>query len=777
MKIQRRWTRVYVAIIGIIAVLLSGCSGIRNIPEGKYLLDKNIIKTNRSELRENINAVIKQKPNRKIFGVFRFHLGVYNLANRGKSTKIKEWFKKNIGEEPVILDTLLTKRSTQQLGILFQKSGYFNAVLKDSVIYVGKRAKVVYEINSGSAYQIRYIKYKISDKIIDSLVQECALNATIKKGDIYVESVIQKERERVNKFLRNKGFYGFNIQYIRFSADSSLKSNQVDLEMIISNPVQSTRDSIKTIGSKSHLKSYIKDIVVEMEYDPILQRNSMFQDTLLINGVNFISKIDTSFLYKPKRLLDFIFIKRDSLFSQDNIDLTYQRLADLGIFKFVTIKLEQMPISDSITNLPLRCYILLSPQARQEYKLEAEGTNSGGNLGVSGTVVYRNKNMFRGAELFEFKFKGGLEVQRNLNNNKVTELNQLGIFNTYEIGPEISLTFPRALWPFKIQEHRTTSNVITAVSTGYNLQNRPEYYRRLANVSYYHSKKISRFNRVYYYPVELNYLEVNLDSAFSEQLASLNDINLISGYTDQLIANGRFSYIYNNQIIGKQGNFTYFRLNIEFAGNTLALLTNQNFSKTINERKEILNIPYAQYLRPDFDLRQYKQFNKSSSLAARLVVGLGYSYGNSYVLPFEKAFYAGGPNDIRAWGTRRLGPGSSVDGDFFERFGEFKVTSNVEYRFDIIRFFKGAFFADAGNIWLLNKSTNIQGGKLNSSEFLSEIAIGAGFGLRADFSFFILRLDGAIEVKDPSHDKGERWVMGQNKIGSIIYNFGIGYPF
>lgn len=777
MKIQGRWTGIYIAIFGIIAVLFSGCSGIRNIPEGKYLLDKNIIKTNRSELRENINAVIKQKPNRKIFGVFRFHLGVYNLANRGESTKIKEWFKKNIGEEPVILDTTLTKRSTQQLGILFQKSGYFNAVLKDSVVYVGKRAKVIYEINSGSAYKIRNIKYKISDKIIDSLVQESISNSIIKKGDIYVESIIQKERDRVNKFLRNKGYYGFNIQYIRFLADSSLKSNQVDLEMIVSNPVQSTRDSIKSVGSLVHTKSYIKDIIVEMEYDPILQKNNMFQDTLLLEGVNFISKKDTSFLYKPKRLLDFIFIKRDSLFSQDNIDLTYQRLADLGIFKFVTIKLEQMVESDSISTLPLRCYILLSPQARQEYKLEAEGTNSGGNLGVSGTVVYRNKNMFGGAELFEFKFKGGLEVQRNLSSGKVTEINKLGVFNTYEMGPEISLSFPRALWPFKIQERRTTSNVTTAVSTGYNVQNRPEYYRRLANVSYYHSKKISKFNRIYYYPVELNYLDVNLDSAFSDQLASLNDINLISGYTDQLIANGRFSYIYNNQIIGREGNFTFFRLNIEFAGNTLALLTNQNFSKTVNQRKEIANIPYAQYFRPDFDLRQYKQFNKSSSLATRLVLGLGYAYGNSYVLPFEKAFYAGGPNDIRAWGTRRLGPGSSVDGDFFERFGEFKVTSNVEYRFDIIRFFKGAFFVDAGNIWLLSKSSSIPGGKLDSKEFLSEIAVGAGFGLRADFSFFILRLDGALEVKDPSHEKGDRWVIGQNKIRNVIYNFGIGYPF
>lgn len=777
MKIEVRWNRAYVAIIAIIAVLFSGCSGIRNIPEGKYLLDKNIIKTNRSELRENITAVIKQKPNRKIFGVFRFHLGVYNLANHGKSTKIKEWFKKNIGEEPVILDTILTKRSTQQLGILFQKSGYFNAVLKDSIIYVGKRAKVIYEINSGLAYKIRNIKYKISDKIIDSLVHECSVNSIIKPGDIYVELVIQKERDRINKFLRNKGYYGFNPQYIRYSADSSLKSNQVDLELIISNPVQSTRDSVKTVGSNLHTKSYIKDIIVEMEYDPILQRNSMFQDTVMLDGVNFISKKDTSFLYKPNRLLDFIFIKRDSLFSQDNIDLTYQRLADLGIFKFVTIKLETMEPTDSISNLPLRCYILLSPQARQEYKLETEGTNSGGNLGVSGTVVYRNKNMFGGAELFEFKFKGGLEVQRNLSTDKVTETDKLGIFNTFEIGPEISLSFPRALWPFKIQEKRTTSNVITAVSTSYNVQNRPEYYRRLANVSYYHSKKISRFNRVFYYPVELNYLEVNLDSAFSNQLTSLNDVNLISGYTDQLIANGRFSYIYNNQIIGKQGNFTFFRLNIEFAGNTLAILTNQNFSKTINERKEIANIPFAQYLRPDFDLRQYKQFNKSSSLAARLVVGMGYSYGNSYVMPFEKAFYAGGPNDIRAWGTRRLGPGSSVDGDFFERFGEFKITSNVEYRFDIIRFFKGAFFVDAGNIWLLNKSTNIQGGKLNSGEFLSEIAVGTGFGLRADFSFFILRLDGAIEVKDPSHEKGQRWVIGQNNISNVIYNFGIGYPF
>lgn len=383
--------------------------------------------------------------------------------------------------------------------------------------------------------------------------------------------------------------------------------------------------------------------------------------------------------------------------------------------------------------------------------------------------------MFKGAELFEFKIKGGLEIQRNFNETSTSS--QFGVFNTYEFGPELTLNFPRALWPFTIKNARKVSNPITSISLGYNVQSRPEYFRRLINTSYYYTKRTSKFNRFYFYPVEINYLKVDLDSAFEQQLIKLNDINLLTSYTDQLIANGRISYIFNNQNLSRIGNYVYFKVNLEFAGNSLSLLPDDVFKIAEDKSRYLTNVRYAQYIRPDLDYRFYKQFNKTSTLVARLTTGLGYAYGNSKIVPFEKAFYAGGPNDIRAWRSRSLGPGSNTSVDYFERFGEFKLTGNVEYRFDLFRFIKGAIFTDMGNVWLINTKLDRPGGILTLKEFPDEIAIGSGLGIRADFTFFILRLDGAVQIKDPAMPAGERWVLRANKLKDITFNFGIGYPF
>ncbi len=772
---QRRNIYNGIITLAVMCFTLFGCSVVRDVPDGQHLLNKNIIKTDRSEYRENIVAVIKQKPNRKILGLFRFHLGVYTLANHGKETRLKKWLKSAIGEEPVLLDTNLMHKSADQLEILMQNYGYFHTVVLDTVVYHKKRANVYYKFTCGKPYRFRNLSYKIPDSTILNYVKEADSLTFIQKGEIYSASTLQKERDRLNLFLRNKGYSGFNPQYIRFVVDTGLKSNQVDVILSIPDPQVNFRDTVTLAANRKHTIGVVKEVRIEMDYDPIVVKESAHLDSVWYKGYKFISNTDSEYLYKPARILDHIFIKPDSLFTQTDIDITYQRLADLGVFRFVNIKYETLPEKDSLGRNKLRCSVLLSPQNRQDYKLEAEGTNSGGNLGVSGNIVYRNKNMFKGAELFEFKIKGGLEIQRNFNDNSASS--QFGVFNTYEFGPELTLNFPRALWPFTIRNQRKVSNPITSISLGYNVQSRPEYFRRLINTSYYYTKRTSKFNRFYFYPVEINYLKVDLDSAFEQQLIKLNDINLLTSYTDQLIANGRVSYIFNNQNLSRIGNYVYFKVNLEFAGNSLSLLPDDFFKIAEDKSRYLTNVRYAQYIRPDLDYRFYKQFNKRSTLVARLSTGLGYAYGNSKIVPFEKAFYAGGPNDIRAWRSRSLGPGSNTSVDYFERFGEFKLTGNVEYRFDLFRFIKGAIFTDMGNVWLINTKLDRPGGILTMKEFPDEIAIGSGLGIRADFTFFILRLDGAVQIKDPAMPVGDRWVFRANKLKDITFNFGIGYPF
>ena len=774
MKSHKDNIHIVVILSFLSIVFLAGCSATKSVPDGKHLLCKNTIKTDRPELKENFSAVIKQKPNRKIFGSVRFHLSVYNFAYGAKESKLNNWLKTTVGEEPVLIDTSKVRKSSEQLLTLLQNDGFFNAVVTDSVEYWKKKAFVFYNLQGNTPYTFLKLKYDIQDSLVSQVVMQMDSLTFIHKGDKYSANTLQKERDRITALLRNKGFAAFNSQYIRFVVDTGFKSNKAEVTMLISNP-NPTEEQLKNNITPKHLLGVNKSISVDMDYEPIDLNRVAINDSSVFHEYVFYPNRDTVFLYKFNRLTDHIYIQPNSLYSQENIDLTYQRLADLGVFRFVNIKYNQVDGLDSLGRNQYQCKIMLSPQFRQSYKFEADGTNSGGNLGVSGSFVYRNKNVFRGAELLEFRIRGGLEIQRSL-----TEENQAykyGLFNIFEFGPELSLSFPRALWPFTIRNSRKVSNPITSVSIGYNVQSRPEYFRRIATLSYYYTKRTSKHNRFYFYPAEINYLKVNLDSAFNQQLLSFNNINLISSYTDQLIINGRFSYLYNNQILGKSGNFTFFRFNIEFAGNTLSLLPSRTFKVSEANSRLIGNVPYAQYIRPEFDFRYYFNFNKTSTLATRLVSGVGYAYGNSNIVPFEKAFYAGGPNDIRAWRTRSLGPGSTITTDLFQQFGEFKITGNVEYRFNLYKFLKGAVFTDFGNIWLLNDAEDKQGSGVRLKTFGDEIAIGSGIGIRSDFTFFIFRLDAAVKMKDPSKPVGSRWTAGTNNLTDVTFNLGIGYPF
>lgn len=769
-------------VLVILVLVGSGCNVSKIVPEGQYLLDKNIIKTDRSELNEDVQAILKQKPNKKILGLFRFHLGVYRFATIGKETKFKNWVKTAIGEEPIILDSNLSNKSREQIEILFQNNGFFDVKVADSTLYRGKkRAKQLYTIESGTPYTLRNIRYTIQDSILMGIIAEDRHNSLLKPGKTYSNTLLQNERDRVTAQLRNHGFYNFNSQYIYYNVDSSINASMVDIWMVVSSPAISKQDtSAIKAGSLVHHKSKFNDIYVEVDYDPIVLQTGIQKDTTSAMGLKFISTGPLSNYFKAKHLSEHIFIRPDSLFSQSDLDLSYKRLSDLGVFRFINIRTEALPtvtIHDSI--LPLRCFILLAPQAKQELKLEAEGTNSGGNFGVVGNLTYRNRNIFKGAETLTIKIKGGLEIQQNFGDTTYESTRQLAIFNAYEIGPEISISFPRALWPFTIRRPKKVNNPSTAISTAFNTQNRPEYFRQLFNLSYYFTTKTTRNNRFFIYPAEINYLRVNLDPAFEAQLKDLNDPSIILGYSNQFIVNGRVSYLFNNQELSLRKPSLYFRTNLEFAGNSIYLtkrLSGEDIDK--NNPSTLFNVKFAQYVRPDIDCRVYHPVGLfNATIVYRTAIGLGIPYGNSLSLPFEKSFYAGGPNDIRAWRTRQIGPGANKKEDYFERFGDFKITSNVEYRFDIFRKFKGAAFVDAGNIWQWRSLSDNDDGVFKLTSFADQIAIGAGLGLRFDFTFFVLRLDGAVQVKDPSKDAGERWTWRANEIRDITFNFGIGYPF
>ncbi|MFM1746011.1 MAG: hypothetical protein RLZZ630_1948 [Bacteroidota bacterium] len=774
------------SIIRTVTVLMvlgaTGCSINRSIPENAHLLSKNTIKCDQPELKEKLSPILKQKPNKKLLGVFRFHLSVYELANKGKSTKFKKWLKDAVGEPPVLFDQRLKESSSEQLLLYMQNNGYFEAKVADTAIFRPKRAHVVYRIVSGQPYRIRNYTFRTTDSLIAQTLQEDLPKSLIIGGEVFSNSTLQKERERVSNLLKNKGFYQFSPVYISFRIDSSLQSHQLDVQLDISDISLFTRDTTQSADSNFasfHKQSFFKDILLELDFDPLTLQDSVLKDTVEYGGVLFTKRGKVRDTYLPSHLYPHVFVRPGAIYAQDDVQLTYRRLSDLGIFRFINIRVEPTGEVDSSGKVALRCLILLSPQARQSYQIEGEGTNNGGNFGIAGNLLYKNKNLFRGAESLNIRIKGGVEIQQNFSDTTYESTRQLAFFNAYEIGPEVSITFPRALWPFHMRNPRKISNPTTSVSAGFNTQNRPEYFRQLVNLSYYYSIRTTKYNRFYFYPAEINYLNVDLDPAFDKQLSELQDPTIRLGYSDQFISNGRISYLFNNQELNSRMNYCYFRVNLEFAGNSVYLAT--KLLRTEPEKDGavyLFNVPFAHYVRPDFDLRYYMPAQKNNSLfVVRLASGIGFAYGNNKQLPFEKSYFAGGPNEMRAWRTRQLGPGSSTKDDYFERFGEFKITGNTEFRFDIVRKFKGALFADAGNIWLVRNSTGRDDGLFRWSSFIEQMALGAGAGIRFDLTFFIIRLDGAVRVIDPAKPAGDRWTLSNNKLGDITFNFGIGYPF
>ncbi len=750
----------------ICIIFFSSCNGLRKLGDGQYLLNKSTIKTDRSEYKEEMGGILKQKPNRRILGIFRFHLGIYNLANQGKdTTKFKEWVKRTIGEEPVLVDSKLTQRSTDQLNIYMHNHGYFHAMVSDTTIYKRRhKANVIYTIKSGIPYKVRSVKYNIKDELLTPYILRDTANCLIKPGKNYDYGNMQLERDRITSYLKNNGYYFFNNLYITYQVDSGLGSNQVDIYLQVARP-----SNVEEDVQINHQQYSVANVYIQTDHDPIAVKQIPPTDTINTKGYFFTSTSKISQI-KNEQLLRHIFILPQELFRQADLERTYKRLQDLSVFKFINIKYSKTAAGDSLI-----CNILLTPSPGQDYKLEAEGTNTGGNLGVAGNISYRNKNMFRGAELFEFRMKGGLEAQRDISDSTQENTN-LTLFNTYEIGPTVSLGVPRILFP-GLRDYKFNSP-LSNISTSYNYQQRNEYKRTLANLSLSYTWKETSKKQHYIYPAEINFVKVTLQPSFRTKLIELGDPALLNSYEDQLITNGRYSFIYNSQDLRKIKNYIYFKTSVEYAGNTLWLADRiAGNNTTEGQQVAIFSVPYAQYLRPEFNFNFYQVFSPSTQMVYHLEAGVGYAYGNSELVPFEKSFFAGGANNLRAWRARSIGPGIYSNNKIFEKNGDVKVNANLEYRFDIFRKLEGALFLDAGNVWLIKNDAGRPGGQFKADLFLDQMAIGSGIGLRLDFTFFILRFDWGIKLKDPIRPAGERWIIQSLSTKDTVINFGIGYPF
>lgn len=767
-----RWIR-NIALLLIFSALLFSCSPTKRVSETDYLLDKSKIKVDQGKVsKEELKKYIRQRSNKRILGL-RFHLWLYNMANPEKEKGISGWLRK-IGEEPVIYDEFLKIKSTEQLKGYLQSKGYYDSQVDDTVHYKKKRVKVNYHITTNEPIIIRSLSYLIHDKEIESIVMHDSPNSLIKIGANFDTDMLQEERERLEQLLKQKGYYNFNKQFVNYLADSTSNNFMVNLTLVIKKFQQI--DSNKVTIHRDHKKYKINKVYVITDFDPrqALQLKEKYYnifDTIYDRGIYFVSKPSENL--KHKVVFQANFIREGSLYNIENVNSTYQHLNSLQIFKLINIQFNEI---DSLTNDSLNlgylnCVIQLSKYYLQSYTVELQGTNSSGNIGVGGNVLYQHRSLFGGAEVVDFKINGSVEtLNENIRNIK----------NTLELGGDITVNIPKFVLPiFRAEDFSKKHKPKTQISVGYNYQDRPDYQRTIANFSYGYAWEESKVKRHIFRLVEIN--AVKLPFVTDNFKTYIEKTLLSSSYENHVVSVTSYSFIYNNQDIKKNSDFNYLRVNTELSGNLLTTINSLSDAPKVDGSYQIMGLPYSQYFKADIDFRYYQILNETNNFVYRIFLGGAVPYSNSKTIPFEKQYFSGGANSIRAWNVRDLGPGS-FNGDTLSRYpnqtGDLKLEMNFEYRFKLFWILESALFLDAGNIWAI-KEDNREGAFFKKDQFYKEIALGTGLGFRFDLSFVILRLDIGLKLRDPSLPEDSRWIVGNRSFmrDDLTFNIGIGYPF
>lgn len=786
-----------------------GCSPTKHLEPGQVFLKKNKVAINKRTVDTDILLpYIKQRTNKKTLWFFNVKMRQYTMIDaeklqakeekrkrkhqlknerrlaKGKDTltykpSLKYKIKKS-GEAPIAFDSSMVPPTIHQFEKELFNQGFFDNEVYTEYKYKKDSSKVVvvYKANEGPRYLISKIGIVLEDTSLTSSVQLANKQSKLFAGMPYSTRKLDEERERFTTEMRNQGYYFFTQEYVSFEVDSSLVGNNVYVKIHITNP-----DSLSTYNT--HKKYRIGEITLNPSFNAKYRDD--YTDSIHFEDITFINL--SRLHYNPHMFSEKLFFAKGDYYSQENQSRTYTRLSGLNNFKYINIA-HTPSVTDSLT---LDCQITMSRMDPQSIGVEVEGTNTSGNLGVSGYLSYQHRNLFNNAELFRIRIKGGIEAQQSAQ----AQENSDGIFNTIEYGFETALAFqdliiPRAWRDNILRKFNKPKTVINAV---YNFQQRPDFIRNLSNASlgYAFTKKDKNVNEFYINPIDISFIRIHKFQHFQDRLDELNNPLLNATYDNQIIVGMRFMETWTNKKTTSQPNFKLNRMQIETAGNVLSLFDQLTGKEKINdEYYTIDSIRYAQFVKVQNDFQYNNRIARGQSMAYRFLVGVGIPFGNSEVLPYDRSFYGGGANDMRGWRARQLGPGSMADSLKLgvDQVADIKLQISAEYRFNIIRAMEGALFADLGNIWLLREDPNRPNAEFNIERFGEEIALSTGAGLRFNFGFLLVRLDWGFKIIDPSLPKGQRFVAdrgeylnnyksysGGRSYEYSVFNLGIGYPF
>ncbi len=838
-------------------LLLASCNAIKRVAEDENLLEDNTVLENGEKLNSSaIEGYLLQKPNSKVLGM-PVRLYIYNWAkppgtihqpyldrkpgreewwmNFLSKKQVDEWGRSKMGfhnwlretgEEPVIIDTSRTRKTTERLYKVYFNRGYFNAKSSYEIIPSTKkssRASVTYRIETGKPYFVDSVAVSMKSPDLDSIYQLVAQGSLVRQGDLFRLTNFEAERERLTTIFLNSGVFDFQKSSIRYDArwDTTGVDFKVPVEMKINNRLRRTPESVEEIPYVVHKVSRV-NILTDDSYR---NKEQEYTDSTIYKGIHIYSK--GKLRYRPKALTDPVFITPGEVFRDIDRSQTLKQINNLRNFKYPNI---QYTYADS-TRTDLVANILLTPRRRYSLGFDFDLLHSNiQDFGISFRTSLVSRNIFGGAENLEFALRGTVGASRNAANSNNT------FFNVLEFGGDLRLNFPRFFLPFKtdkwVPKYMSPSSFISIGSgiqtnIGLDKQNlisvfnynwEPTKFNThsvdLINAEYVNNRNPDNYFNVYTnsyddlnsIAMDSNYVVTNpedfdengnliipegtdnfllvatdpenpLDlspedqqdvNAIDERKTRLTDNNLIVG-TNYLFRKNTKENVLDE-------DFYQFRGRIGLAGNSLWALS-QLFGASRNENGnfEVFGLEFSQFVKFELDYIKHWSLSRNRVVAFRSFLGIAIPYGNANNIPFSRSYFAGGSNDNRAWEAYSLGPGSSVSNDEFNE-ANFKLAFNLEYRYTLFGSLKGAFFADAGNIWHVWDNVQDEPSRFTSFKDLGELGLGTGFGLRYDFDFLVFRFDIGFKTYDPGLPIGDRWFTDYN-FSNATYNIGINYPF
>jgi outer membrane protein assembly factor BamA len=752
----------------VTALLILGCSSVKHVPDGQYLLNKaNITIDDRSVNKETLRPFLRQTPNQSVFRLFRLQLGVYNLSGKDSSSWLNRWLQR-AGEKPVIFEEQATQASQKELLKELQNRGYAKAEVNVNEVRKKKKIDVTYIIHAGKPYKISSYK---TDLINDSLQlifagKQNSYSPVVSTGSNFDTHTLDKERTQISSFLRQKGFYNVTKEAFRFTADTTIGNMKTNLILKL-RPDLTKND---TLSLRTFTRKKIRQItfVTAADRSQGMTRDNI--DSLFYEGYRFLFMKKP--IISPSSLVANTFIYPDTYYNDKSVEETYSSLNTLPPVKYVNIVFRER--SDNL----LDCFIIITPDKNQSVTIDVEGTNSGGNFGGAADFSWQHRNIFGGAQLFKFHVRGSYESLGNLSN--------IFSYSATEIGTDVSVKYPTFLFPFLSRSYKRGLNASTLFSIGYNYQVRPEFTRTLANAGIKYAWSRGRNTFFTFDLLNLNYIYLppsRIDTTFKKQYLN-NSSPLRFSYENQMIVRTGLSMHYNNQRTSNpEDSYVNWRWSVSESGNLL-----NGICHLVNAQKDgdgafrIFNIRFAQFVKGDYDFTYNQRLSQDNRMVYHLNLGVACPMGNAEIIPFVERYFAGGANGVRGWSSYSLGPGAYPNNsgtiDFVNHTGDIKMEANLEYRFKMFWKFEGAVFTDAGNIWSIRNYDFQPDGLFKFNTFYKQIALSYGLGLRLNFDYFIFRVDLGHKLYNPALAGIDGWIKPlSNPQKNMALFLAIGYPF